>query len=649
MGCWWLKQHVGIPTPGLSLHRLNVDSAQQTGRFAHLTEKSRSFSADAVVCLLTVTLGAAYIGHFAWRHWLPWDDGTMAQAAERVLQHQLPHRDFNEPYTGGLTWLHAAAFRLFGVSIRTLRTTLFAFAVASIPIWYYVTRRFAQPLLAGVVTLTCIAWSIPNYPAPLPSWYNLFFAMAALAALLRYVESRQLGWVFAAGMAVGLSILAKITGVYLGAAIAVFLAFEATLDDVQTQTGTIRQSAIAALLLLLTLVCAISPLLLTVSAHDQNSLNSLVTLGLPAALVAGSTSVLIAWRWKDGWRPKLRVFWGLVALFAGAAVVLLVFTIPYLGAHAMGALIRGVFLRAQFRLHIRSATAPGPGLLWLGFSVPIVYACLRGPRDTETRPSLVWALLALWIVADMAAFSPLPGLFLWLSVRMLMLPLAILVAWHTLNLARRTEAPSTESRRLILVASIAAWCSLIQFPFTYATYFSYVAPLVIIATIGLAEVNGKLSPTLRVITLAGYCAFACIMRPRIYPERSVEPGPLTALTPPRGGILVAPSDARHYQELIALLTTHSRSHYTIATPDLPEVYFLSDLNNPTRSFFESLDYPATAASDVLKKIDEHGITVIVINHRPQFSAPVPADLEDSLGRRFPLEHSIGPLEVRWRP
>src|SRR6185295_3790059 len=97
---------------------------------------------------------------------------------------QLPHRDFNEPYTGGLTWLHAAAFKLLGVSLRSLRTTVVGFAVASIPVWYYVVRRFAPPLTAALVTVTCVAWSVPNYVASMPSWYNLFFAMAALAALL---------------------------------------------------------------------------------------------------------------------------------------------------------------------------------------------------------------------------------------------------------------------------------------------------------------------------------------------------------------------------------------------------------------------------------------------------------------------------------
>src|SRR5262249_5866650 len=152
----------------------------------------------------------------------------------------------------------------------------------------------------------------------------------------RYLEKRTLRWVFCAGVSVGLSILAKITGVYLAAAIVVFLAFDAAFDEV-TPRDTPTQSAVVALLLLIVMLgFFVSPLLLTVSAHDQNSLNSLMTLGLPAALMAGVVAVLITRRWAAGWRPDLHIVWSLATLTAGAAIVLLLFSIPYLEAGAIG-------------------------------------------------------------------------------------------------------------------------------------------------------------------------------------------------------------------------------------------------------------------------------------------------------------------------
>ena len=55
---------------------------------------------------------------------MPFDDGALAQSAERLLQGQLPHRDFDEIYTGGLTFLNAGAFRLFGISLWSLRLAM---------------------------------------------------------------------------------------------------------------------------------------------------------------------------------------------------------------------------------------------------------------------------------------------------------------------------------------------------------------------------------------------------------------------------------------------------------------------------------------------------------------------------------------------
>ena len=459
----------------------------------------------------------------------------MAQAAERVLQGQLPHRDFNEGYTGGLTWLHAAAFRLLGVSIWSLRATLFAFAIASIPIWYYVARRFVPPLVAAIATLTCLAWSVPNYPAPLPSWYNLFFAMAAVAALLRYIEKRRLRWVFLAGLAAGLSILAKITGVYLVAAVAVFLTFEAAFDDGWAPKATRGQSSVAAVLLLPMVVLAVSPLQLTLSAHDPNSLNSLLTLGLPAALVAGTTSVVIVRRWRCGWRPNVRVLRGLLVLSAGVAVVLLVFSIPISrGARHWSALSRcsspGAIAPPRPKRDGSRARPCVAGFL----STNRLRVHPRTPRQRDSA-TVGFGPSNLLDSGRRRCIQSASGA----------VPLALRshahAAAHTARRAAHVESVKAyggavgpiEATRSVV--SGAAWCSLIQFPFTYPTYFAYVAPLVIVAAIALAEVNGRLSPTLRGITLAGYCAFAFIMRPRIYPERSVEPGPLSTLTPPRAG------------------------------------------------------------------------------------------------------------------
>ena len=130
--------------------------------------------------LVFVTL---YAAHGLKRGWVPADEGFLGQSAERVLHGELPHRDYSEGYTGGLTYLNAAAFRLFGTNLASMRYMLFLFFVIWVPAFHYAARRFVSAPVAGAVTVLAAAWSIPNYPAALPSWYNLFFATFGLAAV----------------------------------------------------------------------------------------------------------------------------------------------------------------------------------------------------------------------------------------------------------------------------------------------------------------------------------------------------------------------------------------------------------------------------------------------------------------------------------
>ena len=86
-----------------------------------------------LVLVAVLTVSAVYIGSHISGGWVPADDGILAQSALRVMQGQLPHRDFAEIYTGGLSMIHALAFRVFGVNLMSLRYCAFLFCLAWIP------------------------------------------------------------------------------------------------------------------------------------------------------------------------------------------------------------------------------------------------------------------------------------------------------------------------------------------------------------------------------------------------------------------------------------------------------------------------------------------------------------------------------------
>jgi hypothetical protein len=106
-----------------------------------------------------------------------------------------------------------------------MRIVLFVFFISWVPAVFYVASRFTAAYSAGAVTLLSVAWSVPNYPGPMPSWYNLFFATFGTAALLRYVETTTRRWLFLAGLCAGLSFLAKVTAAYFVAGTLLFFIF----------------------------------------------------------------------------------------------------------------------------------------------------------------------------------------------------------------------------------------------------------------------------------------------------------------------------------------------------------------------------------------------------------------------------------------
>src|ERR1700751_431412 len=86
--------------------------------------------------LLVWLLSIAYLVATINRGWIPYDDGALGQSAERVLGGEIPHVDFTDPYTGGLTFLNALTFRVLGVKLIWLRLPLFVLFVIWVPAVY---------------------------------------------------------------------------------------------------------------------------------------------------------------------------------------------------------------------------------------------------------------------------------------------------------------------------------------------------------------------------------------------------------------------------------------------------------------------------------------------------------------------------------
>lgn len=285
--------------------------------------------AGVIACAIWILCGA-YASRFVTRGWIPHDEGTIGQSAERVLRGEVPHRDFDELYTGGLTYLHAGAMRLFGINLVTPRLVLFAFFMAFLAAAYAVARRVSSPLPAAAMMALITVWSLPNYFVSLPSWYTLFFATFGILVLMRYQESGKRAWLVAAGACGGFSVLAKITGAYYLVGVLLFLLY---VEQVAAR-GRTSESRRRSWFWLVTILPATFSAYLLLQEGSAAGLVSFAPLFAPALIVCGFV-IWKEWSVRSGpaierWRRWLYLAWPFAA---GAIAVVLPFAL-FFGARA---------------------------------------------------------------------------------------------------------------------------------------------------------------------------------------------------------------------------------------------------------------------------------------------------------------------------
>lgn len=596
-----------------------------------------------------VLLSAVYVGWHLGRGWVALDEGMLGQSAERVLRGELPHRDFDEAYTGGLTYLSAAAFKLFGTTLFSLRVVLLAVFLAWIPAVYYIASRVVRPIAAAGVTLLCVVWSLPNYPAPLPSWYNLFLAVFGTAALFRWLEQPRARWVVAAGVAAGLSCLVKVIGLYYVASVLLFMVFQA--HEQARASGDRRRGIAYSAFVTASLLAFSAALLLLV--RRQLFAGEVIQFVVPGALIAGSL-IHREWTQPAGRSADrfLRLGRLLAPFLAGVALPIALFLVPFAQGHAIGALLNGVFILPTKRFGVASypMLSPWSMLGLIPAALLLFYGRRMAGRMTRVHVLALTAVVTAWFAYT--ASVPLLYRLVWYALRAL---LPVLVLLGVVALARRRAAdeghPLLRAQTMLLL-SAAALVTLVQFPFSAPIYFCYVAPLVMLLAAALLRHASPIAGAVPAVTSAFLIVFAVF---RVNTSLLFGMGvlyqpypPTEALAMPRGGLMVPDYDAKMYNIAVRLLRRHARGGYTWASPDCPEIYFLADLRNPTRSLFDFLDEPAGRTARIMEALERHGVTAVALNRAPQFSAQIPDDLVAELEKRYPYGADVGKFQIRWQ-
>jgi len=602
--------------------------------------------ANAWFCgLLAVTCSAFYVAAHLQTGWYPYDDGQLGQAAERVLNGELPHRDFDEMYSGGLTYVNALSFHLFGVRSESMRwMMMFFFVPFSISV-FAIARRACPAWAAGLVTFFCATITLPVYSAAMPSWYNLFFFTFGIYFLIRFIESEHKHWIICAGLAAGISMIFKVTGVYFLAAAMLFMVFHEQSKSEQHATRPARFLWIydAFVVGCLLIFASLSSKLVL----PNSLLPSFVHFCFP---VFGVAAFLVFKQFKHRFGNPSSRFYQLLSLqlplIAGCAVPVLAWIVFYLNAGAVDSLYQGMIVQPQQRL--ASASTRFPDLGWLILPIILIGVFTIGFWDkkdwVKKNAPIVTLAIGIFIFliairweqkeAFMATFFSLRNLG----------PFVPLVAIGIL-LWNGRKGKSNDDSILFLLLAASSVGGLIQFPFASDMYFFYFAPIVALCVVMISKIQRPSARLVHCATLGVAILFSVFHLNSHVPNANIT-GTHRAFVKesvglPRCSLTVSGNMANMYRQAVAEIKKHAgNSEYIYAGPDFPEAYFLSGRKNPTTVFYDFFQPEFQQnPNQLIEQLDLANVNVVAIKRFQVFS-PLNPEFEKAIHAEFPNQKNI---------
>lgn len=588
-------------------------------QLAHSTGLSRVLNAlrSPLIpyALLSVAVAALLMAPLMTRGWFHHDEGMLGQTAERVLLGEVPHRDFDEPYTGLITYWHALAFKLGGVKLATLRWWFFAPILAWVFAVHRIAVRFVPGLVAVAVTTVCLLWGVSNWATPMASWFNLFLGTAGALFLLRWQEDRRSRWLVMAGVAGGLSFLAKLSGVFFvfgaGLALLYLTSSEERPEGSRSRGGLLLVSlGLAAVLLVLFVPFA------------RSGVRELMRYWLPLlAICAGLLlrearhGATLSQRLREVWAWAWPLVLGLLAVVMPWGVFLAV-------NGALEPTLVGVFI-TPFRRLEGASRAPPSFTAFLSSALMLLYLLPRRTRREQWMVGLfgafVMALLFVGSGTESAAYR-----FLWF----LGWGVPYTVAAVTAALAAHSASAGNPAGKqwrdgAVVLGCVSAAMLLLEYPFAAPIYTLFVLPMSLLAACALYRV---VVPRLHLnswVLLAFFLVFGLF---RLRPANILTVG--VAFVPsadkslmdvPRSGLYVEPGDSVAIRRLVERVQQFPAGTKLWAGPEAPELYFLTGMRNSTRVIFEVLATDSMASKTLAERAIASGATVVVLKPYAQFT------------------------------
>jgi hypothetical protein len=166
---------------------------------------------DAFITGLSIFLLTCYYLLFLNRGLVPGDEGYYIHIAERILQGQVPYRDFFLQYPPGYLYLLAACFKLLGTTILTGRISTLVICLGIFGACLKLLRLFGVSSVraTAIALLSIAAFGYPLNNTPLVVWPTVLLTEFSMIFLLYWIKTLRTKYLLVIGLCVGLLFFTK--------------------------------------------------------------------------------------------------------------------------------------------------------------------------------------------------------------------------------------------------------------------------------------------------------------------------------------------------------------------------------------------------------------------------------------------------------
>lgn len=135
-----------------------------------------------------------------------YDEGAVVYGAARILNGDIPYRDFWTLYAPGIYYVQAGLFRLFGCSMVTERVLSSIFLAASALFVYLITTQYTSRIYALLAWFLCLSANV-YWDFGSPGAASICFCLLATLLLLEFLARPNKSYIFLCGFITGVAVL----------------------------------------------------------------------------------------------------------------------------------------------------------------------------------------------------------------------------------------------------------------------------------------------------------------------------------------------------------------------------------------------------------------------------------------------------------